>query len=80
VTTISFTTRSSSPDELWHGLLGGTVRMSALIERQPGRVRRRIREALDRRVAEYQRPGGLELPVSVKLASGRKPAWAGRPW
>jgi SAM-dependent methyltransferase len=72
LSTISFTTRFSSPDELWHGLLGGTVRMSALIERQPDEVRRRIREAFDRRVAEYEGPDGVELPVSVKLAAGRK--------
>jgi SAM-dependent methyltransferase len=72
LSTISFTTRFSSPDELWRGLLGGTVRMSALIERQPDEVRRRIREAFDRRVAEYEGPDGVELPVSVKLAAGRK--------
>jgi hypothetical protein len=54
-------------------LLHGTVRISALIMGQPEETRRRIREAFDRLVGEYQSGVGLELPVSVKLAAGRKP-------
>jgi SAM-dependent methyltransferase len=73
VTTIAFTHRVSTPDELWSGLLGGAVRTSALILGQPEEMRRGIREAFDRRVAEYQDADGLELPVSVKLVAGRKP-------
>jgi SAM-dependent methyltransferase len=70
---IAFSLRVSTADELWDGLLGGTVRTSALILRQPEATRRRIREAFDRLVGDYQRRDGLELPVSVKLAAGRKP-------
>jgi SAM-dependent methyltransferase len=70
---VPFTVRFSSVDELWDGLLAGTVRISALIEGQPAETRRRIREAFDRRVAEYRLDEELELPVAVKLASGRKP-------
>jgi SAM-dependent methyltransferase len=73
VETIAFSHRFPSADELWHGLLGGTVRISALIMGQPEETRRRIREAFDRLVGEYQSGEGLELPVSVKLAAGRKP-------
>jgi SAM-dependent methyltransferase len=73
VKTIAYTHHVSTPDELWNGLLGGTVRTSALILRQPEEIRRQIREAFDRRVAEYQDADGLELPVSVKLVAGRKP-------
>ena len=73
VTTIAFTHRVASADELWEGLLGGTVRTSALIERQPDDARRRIRDSFDRLVREYEREDVLELPVSAKLASGRKP-------
>jgi hypothetical protein len=40
---------------------------------QPEDTRRRIREAFDRRLADYRTADGFELPVSVKLASGRKP-------
>jgi hypothetical protein len=54
-------------------LLGGTVRTSALILRQPRETQRQIRAAFDRIVAQYEGGAGLELPVSVKLASARKP-------
>ena len=74
VETIAFTHRVANADELWEGLLGGTVRTSALIERQPVETRRRIRDSFDRLVRQYQRDEVLELlPVSAKLASGRKP-------
>jgi hypothetical protein len=55
------------------GLLGGTVRMSALVVGQPEETQRRIREAFDRRMEEVRERDGFVLPVSVKLASGRKP-------
>ena len=74
VSTISFTHREPSADALWRGLLGGTVRTSVLILRQPKEMQREIRTAFDRIVREYEVGGRLELPVSVKLASGRKPA------
>ena len=64
---------SPSTDDLWNGLLGGSVRTSALIEGQGADVQRRIREAFERLLI-YRFYGGLELPVSVKLASGYKPA------
>lgn len=70
---IAFTHRVASADELWDGLLSGTVRTSALIVRQPEQTRRRIRESFDRLVGDYQRGNVLELPVSVKRAAGRKP-------
>jgi hypothetical protein len=35
-------------------------------------VQARIRAAFDRLVRPYGTNGGLDLPVSVKLASGRK--------
>jgi ubiquinone/menaquinone biosynthesis C-methylase UbiE len=74
VETISFTHRVADGDELWDGLSGGTVRMRALVHAQPDDVIARIRAAFDRLVRPYAAGGGLELPVSVKIASGRKPA------
>ena len=74
VQTITFVLPSPSTDNLWNGLLGGSVRTSALIEGQGADVQRRIREAFERLVDSYRVDGGLELPVSVKLASGYKPA------
>jgi SAM-dependent methyltransferase len=74
VRTISFSHSEPSPDELWQGLLGGTVRTSAAIVRQPDQLQRRIRAAFDRLVLEYWAGDRLEVPVSVKLAFGCKPA------
>jgi hypothetical protein len=47
--------------------------MSALVLGQPEETQRRIREAFDRRMEEFREEDGFVLPVSVKLASGRKP-------
>jgi ubiquinone/menaquinone biosynthesis C-methylase UbiE len=73
VETVSFVHEASSPDELWRGLLGGTVRTSVLILQQTDEVQRRIRAVFDRIVESYRVGGQLELPVSVKLASAHKP-------
>jgi SAM-dependent methyltransferase len=73
VRTVAFTHRVASGDELWDGLMGGTVRIRALVLAQPQDVQARIRAAFDRLVRPYATNGGLELPVSVKLASGRRP-------
>jgi SAM-dependent methyltransferase len=74
VQTIAFSHREPSPDALWRGLMGGTVRTSALVLRQTAEMQQRIRDEFDRIVEEYRGDSGLELPVSVKLAAGRKPA------
>ena len=73
ITTLAFTHTEASADALWEGLLGGTVRMSALILRQTDEMQRRIRAAFDGIVRDYEAAGRLDLPVSVKLASGRRP-------
>ncbi len=70
---LAFTHRFSAPDELWDGLLGATVRTAALIVGQTADTQRRIRVAFDRLVREYAVTDGLDIPVSVKVASGRKP-------
>ena len=70
---ISFIHRLSGSEEIWKGLVGGTVRMSALVNGQREEMRRRIRTAFDRLVSEYTVAGGhLEVPVSMKVASGWK--------
>lgn len=74
VRTVAFTHPEPSADALWRGLLGGTVRMSALILRQTNEMQRQIRAVFDRIVQQFEAGGRLELPVSVKLASARKPA------
>src|SRR5262245_12971555 len=73
VRTIAFGHDVASADELWNGMLTGTVRTSALFVRQPEPTRAAIRAAFDRRVLDYQHDGGgFALPVSAKLAVGRK--------
>lgn len=71
---LTFTHRVASPDLLWDGVLDGTVRTSALVKGQPIDVQRRIRATFDRLAAEYAVGDGLELPVSVKVATGRRAA------
>ena len=73
VQTVAFLHSEASADSLWQGLLGGTVRVSAIVVAQPQETQARIRAAFDRIVAQYESGGRLELPVSVKLGSGRKP-------
>lgn len=74
VTTIAFTHHVPSLDELWDGFLAGSLRMAVRITSQDRETQQRIRAALDRVVDEYRRDGGIDLPVSAKLASGRKRA------
>jgi SAM-dependent methyltransferase len=71
VETLSLTLTVPDADTLWEGFMGSSVRMRAEIDAQPEDVRRRIREAFEHRVEVHRRPGGLELPVVAKLASGR---------
>src|SRR3954452_7938355 len=73
VRTVSFSHALPSADALWRGLLGGTVRLSVMILRQTEDMQRQIRAAFDQIAHRYQAGAGLALPVSVKLASARKP-------
>lgn len=73
VRTIGFTHDLTGPDALWHGLLGGTVRSRTLVFGQPPAVRRDIRAAFDELVGAYRTDDGLAIPVSVKIASARRP-------
>jgi SAM-dependent methyltransferase len=73
VRTVSFMHPEPSRDAVWRGMLGGTVRTAALILRQTSEMQRQIRMAFDRIVQRYEVGDHLELPVSVKLATGRKP-------
>lgn len=69
---ISFAHHATSSDELWDGLTGATVRMAALVSGQDAETQHRIREAFDRNVAEYAGTEGVDLPISAKVASGRR--------
>lgn len=69
VETIEFRHRPASASEVWDGMLGGTVRIRALVEGQGDETKRRIRAAFERLVANCDSGQGLEIPIAVKLAS-----------
>jgi SAM-dependent methyltransferase len=74
VRTVSFTHRISDLDSWWNGGLGSLARASANILGQPAEIQRKVRETFDRLAKVYEVPGGLDVPVSAKIASGRKGA------
>jgi SAM-dependent methyltransferase len=69
---IAFTHPVRSFGDFWDALQRGTVRMASLVLGQSEETRDRIRAALERRLAAYGSKGGFDVPVSVKLAAGRK--------
>lgn len=73
VETIDFALQLGSADELWNGLVEGTVRVRPLVQSQTDAVRRAIRERFDELLDEHRAGSGFEVPVAVKLGSGRKP-------
>jgi SAM-dependent methyltransferase len=70
---VSFAITVPDTQALWDGALGGAVRMRGLILGQSDAMQSQIRAAFDEVAQEYGTGSGLEVPVSVRLASGRKP-------
>jgi ubiquinone/menaquinone biosynthesis C-methylase UbiE len=69
VRTLQLTHRAASADELWEGLLGGTVRTTEQVNEQPARVQERIRAAFTDLAQEHRgEDGALEVPVAAVLA------------
>jgi ubiquinone/menaquinone biosynthesis C-methylase UbiE len=73
VQTIELKHRIHDVEELWQGIFEGTVRTRAILLGQTERMRARIRGELERLIAAHRVPDGYDLPVSIKLAAGRKP-------
>jgi SAM-dependent methyltransferase len=73
IRSVSFTHRVRDANELWHGLLGGSVRTAALVMRQAQATRRKIHAAVQRLAEEYRADGELVIPACAKIARGRKP-------
>ena len=71
VRTVEFVHSIDSADELWDGLLHGTVRTAAVVRAQPDDVIRQIRADFNRRVEGYRTGATYRLPVSFKLAHAR---------
>lgn len=68
---IGFTQRLPSADALWEGVLGGAVRIAAVVRGQSPDMQRRIRRAFDETLQPHREGDHLEIPVSVKIATGR---------
>jgi SAM-dependent methyltransferase len=73
VRTVAFHHRLAATDEWWDGLLGAAVRTRGLVLGQPEAVQARIRASFDRLAARYATADGLDVPISVKIASGVRP-------
>jgi SAM-dependent methyltransferase len=73
VRTIRF--RQPFPDgqTVWEGMTGATVRTAPLVTSQSKEVQHSIRAAFDSRISQFRTNGEVELPISVKIASARKP-------
>jgi ubiquinone/menaquinone biosynthesis C-methylase UbiE len=73
VRSVSLTQQVPDADELWEGMLGGSVRTAGLVMRQEPHIRSRIRAAVGRLAEEYRVDGGLAIPACAKIALGRRP-------
>ena len=73
VETVSFTHHVDDFDAFWAGMVGGTVRASAVIVSQPADVQARIRELYERNLAPWRSGDGFDVDCSVKLGAAAKP-------
>jgi SAM-dependent methyltransferase len=73
VQAVSLTERVSHTDELWEGMLGGSVRTAGLVMSQPPHTRMRVRVEVDQLAREYREDGELAIPVAARIARGRRP-------
>ncbi len=73
IRTLEFSHLVPDADLLWTGMLEGTVRTRALLRLQTDEARQRIRAEFLRSIEAYRTKSGFEVPVSVKLGSGRRP-------
>lgn len=70
---IDFPLRIESADELWVGLVEGTVRVRALVQAQTAEAQESIRARFEELLEEHREGDGFEVPVAVKLGSARRP-------
>jgi hypothetical protein len=73
IETVEFPLLLTSADELWNGLVDGSVRVRPLIVGQSADTQAAIRMHFDQLLEEYRTENGFAVPVSAKLASARRP-------
>ena len=73
VEAVEFPLELENADELWSGLIDGSVRVRPLVAGQSPEMQQAIRRHFDELVEGYRTEAGFEVPVAVKLATGRKP-------
>jgi SAM-dependent methyltransferase len=70
---IAFALEAATLDELWDGVLGGSVRTAARLRSATPAQRERAREELARLAERYRTPGGgYALPTLIRVAAGRR--------
>jgi hypothetical protein len=70
IDTVAFDQPLRDTDELWNGVLDGSVNTRATVIAQSPEVQQRIRTELDRLSEPYREDGKVHVPVSVRIASG----------
>jgi SAM-dependent methyltransferase len=70
---IAFTLHAADFDELWAGVLGGTVRASTRLATASPEARERARAELERLAERHRAGDGYELPTTIRIAAGRRP-------
>ena len=58
---------------MWCRTLRGTVRVAALLSRQPPGVLDQVRQTMRDRLAIYAEPAGLRVPIAVVVVRAVKP-------
>jgi SAM-dependent methyltransferase len=70
---VVFTLPVANLDELWDGVLGGTVRVAAVLASANPAEREIARAALARLAEPHRRRDGYELPITIRIAAGTRP-------
>jgi SAM-dependent methyltransferase len=73
VSVFAFTHRLHDLDAFWRDLIGGTVRMNALVTRQDAATQARIRAEYERLLAPYRSGDGWDVPCVVKIGAAARP-------
>jgi hypothetical protein len=73
LTTVEVRYAIDDVDELWEGVLTGSVRTAAQIRAMDDDQQARVRGALDEILEDRRADGGLELETAVRIAVGVSP-------